>query len=79
MSETAGETVSVRVPKGLPDKLRAATGLPFSTLVRLTMNAYLERLTAERRLGEAKAARQQAARDIRDIVNKQELGESSHD
>jgi hypothetical protein len=33
-SHKATETVTVRLPKGMSSKLRAATGIPFSTLVR---------------------------------------------
>lgn len=33
-SPTADETVTVRLPKGTAAKLRAATGQPFSTLMR---------------------------------------------
>lgn len=33
-SDRAEETVTVRMPKGTADKVRAATGQPFSTIVR---------------------------------------------
>lgn len=69
---SAGRTISIRVPEGLPEELRAATGLPFGTLVRFTMVAYLERLRIERKLKEGETflnAKTKAARDIQQIVN----------
>lgn len=71
----AGRTISIRVPAGLPEELRAATGLPFGTLVRFTMMAYLERLRLERRLKEGEkftddSVSQKAAADIKAIVDK---------
>jgi hypothetical protein len=48
---SAGETVSVRVPKGLPARIRAASGMPFSTIVRLVMLALDERYRLERDAG----------------------------
>lgn len=45
----ADETVTVRVPKGVPDRLRAATGQKFSTLVRWTIMALLDKYEAENR------------------------------
>lgn len=68
----AGRTISIRVPDGLPEELRAATGLPFGTLVRFTMMAYLERLRIERKLKEGESflnAKTKAAQDIQEIVN----------
>lgn len=41
--ERADETVTVRMPKGKAAQIRAATGQPFSRLVRWTMLALLER------------------------------------
>lgn len=71
----AGRTISIRVPTGVPEELRAATGLPFGTLVRFTMLAYLERLRLERRLKEGEkfaddSVSKKAADDIRAIVDK---------
>lgn len=43
----ADETVTVRVPKGVPDRVRAATGQSFSRVVRWTVMALLERYEAE--------------------------------
>lgn len=65
----AGRTISVRMPEGTVEEIRAATGQPFGTLVRFVMLAYLERLRQERRLKEGDNLKEQAARDIRDIVN----------
>lgn len=45
--DTADETVTVRVPKGTADKVRAATGQPFSTVVRWMVTQLLERKAAE--------------------------------
>jgi hypothetical protein len=65
----AGRTISVRMPEGTVEEIRAATGQPFGTLVRFVMLAYLERLRQERRLKEGENLREQAAKDIREIVN----------
>ena len=70
----AGDTISVRMPPGSVEELRAATGLPFGTLVRFTMLAYLQRLRIERRLKEGESfvdssVAHKAAEDIREIVN----------
>lgn len=72
----AGRTISVRMPEGTVEELRAATGLPFGTLVRFTMLAYLERLRRERKLKEGESftsVSEQAARDIREIVDATDL------
>lgn len=45
--ETADETVTVRLPPGLADKIRALTGQPFSTVVRWMCVQLVERKTAE--------------------------------
>lgn len=68
----AGRTISIRVPDGVPEELRAATGLPFGTLVRYTMIAYLQRLRIERKLKEGERFQDihgRAASDIQNIVN----------
>lgn len=70
MSDGAGKTISVRMPAGTVEELKAATGQPFSRLVRYTMLAYLERLRIERRNREGAELQDKAARDIREIVNK---------
>lgn len=70
MAEGAGRTISVRMPAGTVEELRAATGQPFSKLVRYTMLAYLERLRLERRTREGRDIDNKAARDIAEIVNK---------
>lgn len=70
MPDGAGRTISVRMPEGTVEELKAATGLPFSQLVRYTMLAYLERLRLERRQREGQQLQDKAARDIADIVNK---------
>jgi hypothetical protein len=46
-SQLADETVTVRLPKGTAAKLRAATGQPFSRLVRFTVMALLEKHTGQ--------------------------------
>lgn len=68
---SAGRTVSIRVPEGLPEELRAATGLQFSTLVRTVMSAYLERLRAERRLAEGRANQQRVTEELTLLVNEE--------
>ncbi len=67
--DTAGRTISIRMPEGSVEELKAATGQPFSTLVRFIMCAYLERLRNERRLKDGSAMKEQAAQDLREIVN----------
>ena len=80
----AGKTISVRMPEGSVEELRAATGLPFGTLVRYTMTAYLQRLRLERRLKEGEtfvSVRERAAADIKEIVDATDLNklEQEHD
>jgi len=43
----ADETVTVRMPKGTADRIRAATGQPFSSLVRYIMLALLDRYESQ--------------------------------
>lgn len=69
MNNGAGKTISVRMPEGTVEELRAATGQPFSTLVRFIMLAYLERLRIERRSNEGRDLSNKAARDINELVN----------
>ena len=45
--EKADETVTVRMPKGKAAQIRAATGQPFSRIVRWTMLALLEKYKIE--------------------------------
>jgi hypothetical protein len=70
MTDGAGRTISVRMPHGSVEELRAATGMAFSTLVRFTMLAYLERLRLERRTKEGLDLSNRAAREIKEIVDK---------
>jgi hypothetical protein len=58
------------MPAGTVEELRAATGQPFSRLVRYTMLAYLERLRIERRQREGLDLQNKTARDIKEIVDK---------
>lgn len=69
MSSGAGKTISIRMPEGTVDELRAATGMPFGTLVRLILLAYLERLRLERRTKEGKELENKVAKDLREITN----------
>jgi hypothetical protein len=48
MGGRAGETVSIRVPRGLPARLTAATGVPFSKLMRIVAMGMEQRYAAER-------------------------------
>lgn len=41
----ADDTVTVRVPKGTADKVRAATGQPFSTVVRWMVMQLLQNMS----------------------------------
>jgi hypothetical protein len=79
----AGKTISVRMPEGSVEELRAATGLPFGTLVRYTMTAYLQRLRLERKLKEGEtfvSVRDKAASDIQEIVDATDLSQiEEHD
>lgn len=65
MPRPAGRTISIRVPDGVPEEIRAATGLPFSTFVRLITMAALERYRGDRRAAERK---DQVADDVRSLV-----------
>lgn len=62
--DRADETVTVRMPKGTADQIRAATGQPFSRIVRWTMLALLERYKTNPALN--------PMQDVRDEVNKLE-------
>lgn len=59
----ADETVTVRLPKGTADKLRAATGQPFSRLVRWTMLALLDK-----HMRENSQALTAGAEEVKEIV-----------
>lgn len=47
-AEKAEETHSVRLPKGMADQVRAASGQKLSPLVRYLLTVYLQRVRAER-------------------------------
>lgn len=47
--QKAEDVVSIRLPKGMKDELRAATGQKVSTLTRWVLTALLEKRRAERR------------------------------
>lgn len=61
--QKADETVTIRMPAGTADKLRAATGQPFSTLMRWTALALLEKHTGENRMAETRSAIVEAVRE----------------
>lgn len=63
MTNKAGRTVSVRMPEGAIERLKAATGVPFSTLVRWTMMALLEKKDMDRA-----AVLNNTANEVRDVV-----------
>lgn len=48
MGQKAERVISVRMPAGAVEELRAATGQPFSTLARWVLMALLEKKRAER-------------------------------
>jgi len=58
----ADETHTVRLPKGVANQIRAATGQKFSTLVRWTMLALLERYKNQQLSGDT-------VQDIRKVVS----------
>jgi len=60
----ADETVTVRVPKGTADKVRAATGQPFSRVVRWMVMQVLEKHAAEGRQLELNRAREQVQSSV---------------
>lgn len=62
--------VSIRMPRNAVDRLKAATGMPFSTLARYVLMALL-------RKAEAKNAQQvnDVAGEIENIVQTEELPE----
>lgn len=70
MADGAGKTISIRMPEGTVEELRAATGQPFGTLVRFIMLAYLERLRSERRTKEGRNMSNTAASELAELVNK---------
>ena len=78
MSEGAGRTVSVRVPPGLPEEIKAATGLPFSTFVRHIIVAMRDRYRAERRSKAAAQLAEQTVEEINQTVN-EHLDKAEHD
>ncbi len=60
----ADETVTVRVPRGTADKVRAATGQPFSRVVRWMVNQLLEKHAAEGKQLELNRAREQVQSSV---------------
>lgn len=65
---SAGETVSIRVPPGAKEELKAATGLPFSTVVRHIIMAMLAYYRQERKEHEAKKLGDEAKVKIAEIT-----------
>ncbi len=63
--EKADETVTVRMPRGKAAQIRAATGQPFSRLVRWTMLALLERYKND----ESDKIPEQIRADITETIN----------
>lgn len=55
----ADDTVTVRVPKGTADKVRAATGQPFSTVVRWMVMQLLRNMSGDQNAREALRAQVQ--------------------
>lgn len=62
MAQQADETVTVRLPLGTADKVRAATGQPFSRVVRWMVTALLDK-----HAGDAKLAQSHA--EVAEVVN----------
>lgn len=75
----AGRTISIRMPEGTVEELKALTGQPFSTLVRFAMLAYLERCRRERKGRDAPQERLDVAAEIREVVDDADLAELSDD
>ena len=69
MGNNAGRTISIRIPDGVPEEIKAATGMPFSTLVRTITIAALERYRQERRLREASDRKAEVSSELVEIVN----------
>jgi hypothetical protein len=70
----AYRTYSVRLPEGMPEKLRAATGIPLSTYVRHILSIVLQRETA-RLAAEGRAPAIVEVQDqLADIINEEDLG-----
>lgn len=61
----ADETVTVRLPYGTAAKLRAATGQPFSRLVRFVVLELLKKHAPQ------EDARKELQAEVADIVNEQ--------
>lgn len=65
---SAGETVSVRVPPGTKEKIKAATGLDFSTAVRQILLAMIAFYEKERRAREAASAQLEARQNLEQLT-----------
>ena len=65
----ADDTVTVRVPSGTADKVRAATGQPFSTVVRWMVMQLLERYASQGNVKEA--TREDVQRTVGSVLDEQ--------
>lgn len=73
--QLADEMVSVRLPKGLKQQIKAATGQPLSRLVRILLLAYRDKMVAEGRFDQPALA--QNFTDAADVVSNLEEDEDA--
>ena len=69
-SPKADQIITVRLPRGVADRLRAVTGVPISTLVRTVLVKLLASEEAKIRAG-GQPQSQQIEHQIKDIVDKE--------
>lgn len=65
---SAGRTVSIRVEAGVPEQIRAAFGMKFSTFARLVIYAALEQAKQSRRLSEVADAQAAAKAAVEEVA-----------
>lgn len=69
-SPKADQIVTVRLPRGVADRLRAVTGVPISTLVRTVLVKLLASEEAKIRAG-GQSQSQHIEHQIKDIVDEE--------
>lgn len=72
----ADQTHTIRLPKGMGSRLKAATGQPLSFLFRCMAIALLQKYEAEGKLGNVKA---QVRGDVNEVVNITDIPEEPND
>lgn len=67
-SSKSDETVTIRLPRGMANKIRARTGQPVSRLARVLLSAYLQNLDKEQPPAEQPSQLQQNLIDAANVV-----------